>query len=332
MSLTWGTFSLSISFWAVFASVALFILWRILRADKMKRRIRIGKTQSEGEHAIAVLDVQGPILDDTRGIPFFLRGRVCSGSQIRSVLEQLAEDDAVKGVIVRYNTPGGTMNGAESIRRGVALCKAKKPVYAHVGDVSASGGLWAMCSSTKTFARAGSLVGSIGVRMGTILSYQNVREVGDKFSYVAAEKVTATPLSAGRGKMFSDPFSPHDPEVLAHYQSMLTASYQQFCGIVARERKLEPAKVESLGALVFHTEDAIAHGLIDGCADEGEVVEKMAEELGVDKDDCAVMVVQMGGRLAALTGQVAEILHAGDVRQHMRLALSRVPILAMLHD
>lgn len=309
-----------------------FILWRILRADKTKRRIRTGKIQVNGEHAIAVLDVQGPILDDTRGIPFFLRGRMCSGSQIRSALEQLAEDDDVKGVIVRYNTPGGAMNGAESIRRGVSLCRSKKPVYAHVGDVSASGGLWAMCSSTKIFARAGSLVGSIGVRLGTILSYQNVREVGDKFSYVAAEKVTATPLSAGRGKMFSDPFSPHDLDVLAHYQGMPIASYQQFCSIVACERTLEPAMVEGLGALVFHSEDAIAHGLIDGCADEDEVVEKMAEELGVDKDSCAVMVVQMDGRFAALTGQVAEMLYAGDVHQQMRLALSRAPILAMLHE
>ena len=101
------------------------------------------------------------------------RGDVSYGYTIRRVLEDAANDQSVKGVLLHLQTPGGTIYGARAIHDGVLAFKrnAKKPVIAFIEGLSASGGVMAMVGADKIYADHGSFIGSIGVLGPQILYY-----------------------------------------------------------------------------------------------------------------------------------------------------------------
>ena len=108
----------------------------------------VGSTASidgvEGaDDVVLVVDVSGTILAE--GIGGGLFGNVAGGDTIRDQLEAAAEDDDIDAVVLRLNTPGGSVVGSERITDGIAAVQAAgKPVVAHVTEISASGGMWAM--------------------------------------------------------------------------------------------------------------------------------------------------------------------------------------------
>lgn len=146
-------------------------------------------SQRPKRETIAVLHVNGPIVDgdSTSG---GLMGEESVGSYtIRRALQELEENDKIKGVVIRINSPGGSAVASESMWLGVRRVAEKKPVWISVGSMAASGGYYIAVSGSKIYVNPSSIVGSIGV-------------VGGKLALGGAyEKVKLNVVPRSRGPM-----------------------------------------------------------------------------------------------------------------------------------
>jgi len=117
---------------------------------------------------IAVVHIDGPIVDGDSTPAGLFGGGTVGSSTIRSILEELREDDLIRGVIVRVNSPGGSAIASEVIWQGLQRVREKKPVWTSVGSMAASGGYYIGVGGEKIYVNPSSIVGSIGVVGGKI--------------------------------------------------------------------------------------------------------------------------------------------------------------------
>ncbi len=237
------------------------------------------------ENVILVIDVEGVILADAGGAGPF-GGTLAGGRDIKEQLEAAAEDDTIVAVILRLNTPGGSVVGSELITDGVAAVQAAgKPVVAHVTEISASGGMWAMAPADRIVASNGSLVGSIGVILGPLSRYTDVVAVDGGLLGGGVETTGGIEqffITAGDGKDAGNPFRDLTPEEQAMFQALVDGSYEDFVDHVATNRELSPQViVEQLGAGVFTASDAVDNGLIDETGNFDRAHQVAAELAGI---------------------------------------------------
>ena len=176
-------------------------------------------------------------------------------------------DNNVKAIVLRVDSPGGTVAASEEISMYVK--DAKKPVVVTVGDVGASGAYMVASQSDKIFALPGSAVGSIGV----IIDIPNVSGLLDKLD------VKFTVIKAGKYKDTGSPYRALTATETALIQGSVDQVYGQFIDIVAEGRDLERSEVESLAT---------------GWAWNGEE----AKELGTRRRDRDIQGRDEGGRKA----------------------------------
>jgi protease-4 len=236
---------------------------------------------------VLVIDVEGVILADAGGAGPF-GGLLAGGMSIKEQLEAAADDDDVDAVILRLNTPGGSVVGSELITDGVtAVQAAGKPVIAHVTEISASGGMWAMAPADRIVASNGSLIGSIGVILGPLSRYTDVVAVDDGLLGGGVETTGGIDqffVTAGDGKDAGNPFRDLTPSEQAMFQALVDGSYDDFVDHVASNRQISrEAIVDELGAGVFTATDAVENGLVDetGNFDRAhEIAAELAELVG----------------------------------------------------
>ena len=229
-------------------------------------------------NVILVVDVDGVILADSGGAGPF-GGLLAGGASIKEQLEAAADDDDVVAVILRLNTPGGSVVGSELITDGVAAVQAAgKPVVAHVTEISASGGMWAMAPADRIVASNGSLIGSIGVILGPFSRYTDVVAVDGGLLGGGVETTGGIDqffITAGDGKDAGNPFRDLTPSEQEMFQAVVDGSYDDFVDHVATSREIPRATIiDELGAGVFTAADAVANGLIDetGNFDQAQAV------------------------------------------------------------
>lgn len=236
---------------------------------------------------VLVIDVEGVILADAGGAGPF-GGLLAGGMSIKEQLEAAAEDDEVDAVILRLNTPGGSVVGSQLITDGVAAVQeAGKPVIAHVTEISASGGMWAMAPADHIVASNGSLVGSIGVILGPLSRYTDVVAVDDGLLGGGVETTGGIDqffVTAGDGKDAGNPYRDLTPSEQAMFQALVDGSYDDFVDHVASNRQISrDTIVDELGAGVFTAADAVENGLVDetGNFDRAhEIAAELAEIVG----------------------------------------------------
>lgn len=236
---------------------------------------------SGADAVILVVDVQGVILADDGGIGPF-GGLVAGGAQIKEQLEAAATDSDIKAVILRMNTPGGSVVGSELIVDGVkAVQAAGKPVVAHVTEISASGGMWAMAPADRIVASNGSLVGSIGVIFGPLSRYNDVVALDGGILGGGVETTGGIDqfyITAGTGKDAGNPFRDLTPSEQAMFQALVDGSYDDFVDHVATSRDIPPDTiVNELGAGIFNASDAVDNKLIDETGNFDRAQEVAAE-------------------------------------------------------
>jgi protease-4 len=210
----------------------------------------------------AVIHYSGPreaekphtALVELRGV---IAGQAEAGAQnVNDALEKAFKDENSKGVILRINSPGGSPVQSDLINREIGRLKAKykKPIYAVVEDMCASGGYFVAVAADKIFVNPSSVIGSIGVLM-------------DGFGFTGVmEKlgVERRLLTAGEAKGFLDPYSPQVGVQKEHAQKMLAEIHQQFITAVknGRGNRLKPAE-EIFSGLMWTGDRAIELGLVD---------------------------------------------------------------------
>ncbi|OYR19952.1 signal peptide peptidase SppA [Brucella thiophenivorans] len=203
-----------------------------------------------------------------------IEGTIFENEELLKRLNKIAADDAVKGVILILDSPGGTTVGGESIYEAVRKIAEKKPVVTQVGTLAASAGYMIASASDHIVARQTSIVGSIGV----LFQYPDLSKLLDTIG-VKVETIKSSPLKAEPNY-----FSPASEEAKAMIRSMIMDSYDWFVGIVQERRSFthEQALALANGA-VFTGRQALEKKLIDGLGGEEEAVAWLTSK-GVSKD------------------------------------------------
>jgi len=198
---------------------------------------------------IGIVVAEGEIVDGDTG-----PGRIGSDSTAR-LIRKAREDEAIKAIVLRVNSPGGSAFASEILRRELELTReAGKPVVVSMGDVAASGGYWISMSSDAVIADAGTITGSIGV-FGMLPTAEGLM---DKLS-LHTGGVRTTWLAGGH-----DVRRPLDPRLQAVVQASVDSIYGRFTTLAAQARKSTPEKIDAVAqGRVWTGSQALERGLID---------------------------------------------------------------------
>ncbi len=215
--------------WALLTALGLsFFLWLASRMDLFASPNRI-----------AVLRVRGVIED----VQEFLKA-----------LEKYREDDNVKAIIVRIESPGGAIGPSQEMYREVRRTHAVKPVVASLGGIAASGGYYIASAAGHIVANPGTITGSIGV----IISFPNLRELFDKLGYHTVV------IKSGEFKDTGNPGREMTPEERTLLETAIAQSHAQFVRDVAQGRNLPEDTVRAVAdGRILMGETAMELGLVD---------------------------------------------------------------------
>lgn len=195
-----------------------------------------------------------------------IEGPIVDAEEVVTFIRKLRKDDAVKGVIVRINSPGGAFGPSQELYMAVKRLAQVKPVVASLAAVAASGGYYAACPATKIMANPGTLTGSIGV----MSQIANVQELLQKVG------VTFESLTTGALKDAGSPFKPLTPEQRAYLTALMADLNHQFSGAVAKERKLSPAAVAAIAdGRAMTGQRAKELGLVDVLGGQEEAIDML---------------------------------------------------------
>ncbi|QOW22234.1 signal peptide peptidase SppA [Novilysobacter avium] len=209
------------------------------------------------------------------------------GDSTSALLRQARDDDEVKSVVLRVNSPGGEVFASEQIRREVvALQAAGKPVVVSMGDLAASGGYWISMNADRIYADASTISGSIGI-FGMI---PTIPRALDKIG-IHTDGVGTTPLAGA-----FDISRPLDPEVGKVIQSVIDKGYRDFIGKVADARGKPVDGVDEIArGRVWSGAQAKDRGLVDELGDLKSAIVDAAKRVELDEGDYAVTYVEKTG-------------------------------------
>jgi protease-4 len=213
--------------------------------------------RKDGKGHTAVVDVAGMIAP----------GQPSSADNIIQGLRDAAENSGTKGIILRMNTPGGSpVQSAyvyEEIRR-LKKAKPELPIYAVVADMCASGGYYIASAADKIYVNDASIIGSIGVIMGSFGFVDAMNKLG----------VERRVMTAGEHKALLDPFAPVDPVAREHLKGVLESIHKQFIDAVKQGRgdRLKETP-DMFSGLIWTGADGIRLGLVDELGDTRSVAE-----------------------------------------------------------
>ncbi len=208
--------------------------------------------------AVGVVEIEGAIADSREAIENIRRFR---------------EDDEIKAIVVRINSPGGAVGPAQEIYREIRKTIETKKVVASMGAVAASGGYYIACAANGIMANPGTITGSIGVIMG----YTNFRDLLDKIGLVPVV------IKSGPYKDTGSPTREMREDERKILQDIISGIHQQFIDAIAEGRGLDRVMVEaSADGRVFTGKDAKTRGLVDRLGNFEDALSWAGELGGVD--------------------------------------------------
>lgn len=212
---------------------------------------------------VGIVVAEGEIVDGDAG-----PGRIGGDSTAR-LIRKAREDEGIKAVVLRVNSPGGSAFASEIVRRELELTRqAGKPVVVSMGDVAASGGYWISMSSDAVIADAGTITGSIGV-FGILPTAEGLM---GKLSLHTGGVTTSWLAGA------YDPRRPMDPRYLAAVQSGVENIYARFTGLAAQARKSTPEKIDTVAqGRIWTGAQAQERGLVDRLGSFDDAVQTAAQ-------------------------------------------------------
>lgn len=223
---------------------------------------------NDGDDEIAVYYAYGDIVDSPAAGSLFSNTHAIVGNDVCKDLEELANDDYVKAVVIRINSGGGSAYASEQMWHQIDLLKKKKPVVISMGGMAASGGYYMSCNADYIFAEPTTLTGSIGI-FGVIPNFSDLatNKLGLKFDEV---KTNRNALFGSQARMMNE-------EELTFLQGAITRGYHLFRQRVADGRKMTVEQVEQIAqGHVFTGEDALKIKLVDELGGLNKAVAKAA--------------------------------------------------------
>jgi protease-4 len=239
------------------------------------------KSDTGKKDAVAIVYVEGPIVGGApQPSPFGSQG-IAYSDPIRKALEQAAEDDTIKAVVLRVDSPGGSAVGSEIILQATRTVAAKKPFVVSMGSVAGSGGYYVACATETIFADASTITASIGVVTGKLATKQMWESVGINWHPIAR--------GTNAGMLFSgETFTEQQRETM---QAWMDEVYEGFKAHVMRIRgdRLTKPIDELAGGRVFTGRQALELGLIDRIGTLSDALRFAADKAGLKTYDIRVL-------------------------------------------
>ena len=222
-------------------------------APRLSVREYLRRTEREGRSKLAVIYATGEILPGRSGMDPF--GESVMGSDtIAEQFRRARQDDSIRAVILRVDSPGGAAFSSEVIRRQLERTKLVKPVVVSMSDVAASGGYWISMSANKIVAEPGTITGSIGIYTGKF----NLRGLFDRLG-ISIDSVTTAENST-----LDSPFHNFTPAQRDSLRKTMTDNYRFFVRGVAEGRHLDESAVDKIAqGRIWTGERAKQLGLVD---------------------------------------------------------------------
>ncbi|MGD2164766.1 MAG: signal peptide peptidase SppA [Anaerolineae bacterium] len=218
--------------------------------------------------AVAVIRLDGAI---TPGPQDYLSTTGITPDRVRSLLDQASADPSVRAVVVRVNSPGGSVVASDEIYR--TLLSYEKPIVISMGDTAASGGYYISCGGDYVMAHPDTLTGSIGV----ISQFLNIEELLDKVG------VDAVVITTGPRKDIGSPFREMTEEEKEAWRAILNQVYEDFVNVVADARGLSKQDVRDIAdGSIFTGQQAKEIGLVDDVGTREEAIDKAADLGGIE--------------------------------------------------
>lgn len=235
-------------------------------ASEAEKKSRLSRSSG---NQVAVVYAEGEIVNG--------RGDLdqVGGDRFAKQLRELRSDDSVKAVVLRINSPGGSVVASEVIQREVVLLRQKKPVVVSMGSVAASGGYWIATYADRIFAEPTTITGSIGV-FGLL---PNVQRLANNLG------VTWDVVKTGQYADIQTLSRPKTPQELAQIQKSVDRIYDQFISKVAESRKLPKQKVADIAqGRVWSGTRAKSLGLVDELGGLNQALQEAAKRAKLGDD------------------------------------------------
>ncbi|MGB5596160.1 MAG: signal peptide peptidase SppA [Crocosphaera sp.] len=243
-----------------------------LRQVSLNRYIDIpvtGIDNNSSDNKIAVVYMEGAIVD---GIG---NKQQVGGNRFANILRKIRENEQVKAVVIRINSPGGSATASDVILREIELIQETKPVIISMGNVAASGGYWIATGGQRIFAQPNTITGSIGV-FGILL---NVQEIANN------NGITWDVVKTGKLADLGTATRPKTEQELAIYQKSVNRIYDLFLEKVAKSRNISKEKVASIAqGRVWSGEEAKNIGLVDSFGGLDAAIQYAVEKNKLGKD------------------------------------------------
>ena len=208
--------------------------------------------------SVGVVEIEGPIMESEKVV---------------EDLERFADDDDVKGIVVRIDSPGGAVAPSQEMYQAIRRVADKKPLAVSMGTVAASGGYYAACGSDTIFSNPGTITGSIGV----ITQFFNVERL------VERTDIEIHTITSGDFKNAGSPFEPFEDEHAEYFSEMVFDIHDQFVEDVAECRQMEIRDVSKLAdGRVFTGRQAHDRNLVDELGTLHDAIEYVADRAGLD--------------------------------------------------
>jgi len=219
------------------------------------RPLREATLEGEGPDKILLVDLVGVLAEEPL-LALEARPQVPLLARVREELEKAVADERVRALVLRINSPGGTVTASDILYQEITRFKQRRavPVVASILDVGASGGYYVALAADRIVAHPTTITGSIGVLMLTVNSGGLLEKIGVSASYI----------KSGDYKDMGSPFRPLTPAEREIFQRLIDRLYGRFVALVARRRGLEEARVRDLAdGRIYTADEALALGLVD---------------------------------------------------------------------
>jgi protease-4 len=233
-----------------------------------------------------------------------IEGLITDATEVTRELEEYADRDDVKAVVVRIETPGGAVAPSQELHSGIKRLAKKKTVVASLGAVAASGGYYAAVAADRIVANPGTITGSIGV----IIEFVNASELLSKVG------LKGHVVKSGQFKDTGSPIRDMTTEERALIQALIDDVNSQFITAVAEGRGLDLKVVTPLAdGRIFSGSQAAEVGLVDTLGDLTDAVELAAKLAGMEEEPPVIypkrrdygfweMAFEGAARIAGITG------------------------------
>jgi protease-4 len=201
-----------------------------------------------------------------------IEGVIADGKDAMEDIVKFKEDDGIRGVIVRINSPGGSVGPSQEIYHELKKLAAKKKVYISASSVCASGGYYIASAGEKIYANPSTITGSIGVIMEQVVAEELLKKIG----------IQPNTLKAGKFKDVGSPFRKMKDDERAYFQQILDSIHEQFIKDVAEGRKMPFEQVKKLSdGRIYTGTQAKELGLVDGIGTFYDTVDDMKKDLSI---------------------------------------------------